>query len=208
VDPYSDESYLVESDYQDLVVYLFKDFIKANYERNNQKIENANSFTTNINQTIYYNKNQFDKAEYDIVQGKGGNKYSAELRFDNKEFLNHFTLNNEKGENLLTLSTNASGYNEDFAIKFIDLNMDGYTDIQFMEAEGAMNNSYALYVWDDSANNIVKVKCDEMLSEIEVHDGYLYNWQKADAVSGARQKLVWKNNKTLIKESEEDYKAE
>lgn len=174
---------------------------------NNLKIKCANSFITNVNETIYYNKSKFEKAIYDIIQGKGGAKYSAELSFDNKEYINNFTLKNEKGENLLTLSAEASGYNEDIANKFLDANMDGFADIQFLEEEGTMNNSYALYVWDDSIKNFVKVKFDEMLSNFEVHDGYLQNWVKESANSGVIQKLVWKNKNTLIKESEEPYKA-
>ncbi|MDO3675712.1 hypothetical protein [Paenibacillus ehimensis] len=204
---YRDACYLVESDYSILEVYLFKNNPTANYVVNKLKIECANSFTTNVNQTIYYNKNKFEKAKYDITQGKGGTKYSAELSFDNKEYLNHFTLKNEKGENLLTLSTEASSSNEDIAIKFLDVNMDGYADIQFLEEEGTINNRHALYVWDDSAKNFVKVKCDEMLSHFEVYDGYLKNWQKGSANSGVIQKLVWKNKDTLIKESEEQYQA-
>lgn len=205
---YRNVCYFIQSDYSILEVYLFKNNPKANYEVNKLKIECANSFTTNVNETIYYNKNKFEKAKYDIIQGKGGTKYSAELSFDNKEYINNFTLKSEKGENLLTLSTEASGFNKDIAIKFLDVNMDGYADIQFLEEEGTMNNSYALYVWDDSAKNFIKVKCDERLSHFEVHDGYLRNWQKESANSGVVQKLVWKNKNTLTKESEEPYHAD
>ena len=68
-----------------------------------------------------------------------------------------------------------------------------------------MNNSYDLYVWDDSTKNFVKVKCKEMLSYFEVQDGYLKNWVKRSANDGVVQKFVWKNKNTLIKESEELY---
>lgn len=202
---YKDACYLVESDYSILEIYLFKNNPKANYEVNNLKIECANSFITNVNETIYYNKNKFDKAIYDIIQGKGGTKYSAELNFDNEEYINNFTLKNEEGDNLLTLSAEASGYNEDSAIKFLDVNMDGYVDIQFLEEEGTLNNSYALYVWDDSAKKFIKVKFNEMLSHFEVHNGYLQNWIKESENSGVIQKLVWENMNTLILESEEKY---
>ena len=204
---YKEACYLIESDYSNLEVYLFKNNPTENFEVNNLKIECANSFMTNVNETIYYKKNKFEKAIYDIIQGKGGTRYSAELSFDNEEYLNNFTLKNEKGENILTLSAEASGYNEDITIKFLDANMDGYVDIQFLEEEGTMNNSYALYVWDDSTKNYVKVKFDEMLSHFEVHDVYLQNWVKESANSGVIQKLVWRNKNTLIKESEEPYKA-
>ena len=107
----------------------------------------------------------------------------------------------------MKLNTQASSFNEDMVIKFLDVNMDGYADIQLLEEEGVKNNSYALYVWDDSDMTFVKVRCDEMLSYFEVHDGYLVNWVKEDSRSGIIQKLIWDKN-TLIKESEEQYQAD
>ena len=200
---YRDAYYLVESDNSMLDVYLFKNDPTANYEVDNQKIQCADSFTTNVNVTISNNENDFDKAEYDILQGKDGTEYLGELSRDEDEQY-HFTLKNEKGENLLTLSTYGEFYD---VIKFLDANMDGYADIRFLEEPGTFNNSYALFVWDESAKNFVKVKCEEMLSEFDVHDGYLLNQQKADENSGVSQKLVWDKN-TLIKESEEQYQTD
>lgn len=201
---YKNACYLVESDYNGLEIYLFKGYPTANYEINKLKIECAKSFITNVNETIYYNEDEIENAKYDILQGKGGTKYSAELSSDNKEHINKFTLKNEKGEKLLTLSTEAPAY-EYSIIKFLDVNMDGYADIQFLKEEGTLNSSYELYVWDDSAKNFVKVKCAERLSYFEVHEGYVKNWLKDDESSGVVQKLVWKNKNTLIKKSEEQY---
>lgn len=196
---YREACYLIESDSSGLDAYLFKKLlIKANYVGYKQKIECANSFTAFVNKTISYDAN---KVEYDIIQNKDGKKYSAGLIRD-KEKKYIFTLKNEKGENLLTLSTFAPNIED--IINILDVNMDGYADIQFLEQAGTMNNSYALYVWDDFAKNFVKAKCDEMLSYFEVHDGYLLNWAKKDGQSGVIQKLVWDKN-TLIKESEEHY---
>jgi major membrane immunogen (membrane-anchored lipoprotein) len=197
---YKDDCYLIQSDYSVLDVYLFKSDPSPNYEIDRQKIKCAGSFTTNVNQAISYNKDEFQKSEYDIMQGKGGAKYTAELTRD-EESQYHFTLKNEKAEKLLTLSTYGEFYD---VIKILDVNMDGYADIRFLEEPGTFNNSYALYVWDASARNFVKVKCNEMLSEFDVHDGYLLNQQKADAGSGVTQKLVWDKN-ALVKVSEEQY---
>jgi hypothetical protein len=198
---YRDACYLMESNNSSLDAYIFKKLsIEPNYEAYKQKVKCANSFTAYVNETISYDDN---KAEYDIIQSKDGKKYSAELS-RHKEYQYHFTLKNEKGENLLTLSTHASDIND--VIKILDLNMDGYADVQFLEQAGTMNNSYALYVWDDTAQNFVKVKCDKTLSYFEVHDGYLQNWVKESANSGVIQKFVWDKN-TLKKESEEPYHA-
>lgn len=199
---YKDAYYLIESDVDE--IYLLKTYPSEYYEMKNLKIKCANSNITHVNETISYNKNKFKKAEYVITQGKGGAKYSAELSRD-EEYQYHFTLKNEKDKKLLILST----YGEfDEVIKILDVNMDGYADIQFLKQSGTMNNSYVLYVWDNSAKNFVKVKCKEILSYFEVHNGYLINWQKESGNSGGIQKLVWKNMNTLIKASEEPYHAD
>lgn len=198
---YRDECYLIESDVDE--IYLLESYPSEYYEVQNQRIECANSNITKVYVTTTYKENEFEKAEYDITQGKDGTKHFGELSRD-MELQYHFTLKNDKGESLLKLSTNGDFYD---VIKILDVNMDGYADIQFLDEAGALNNSYSLYVWDDSAKNFVKVNYDEMLSHFEVHDGYLKNWVKQDADSGVIQKLVWHKN-TLIKESEEPYHAD
>ena len=175
---------------------------EADYEETRLKIECAGSFITDVIQTVYYQKDEFKKAEYDVTQGKDGTKYSAELIYEDYDY--YFTLKNVKGENLLTLTTYGEFCD---VLNFIDVNMDGYADIQFLEQPGTWNNSYALYTWDDTAQNFAKVQCDEMLSSIVVYDGYILNWQKEDIGSGAVQTLVWDQN-TLILESEEPYQLE
>jgi hypothetical protein len=198
---YNDACYLIESDYSSLDFFLFQKFATPDYEINIQNIECADSFTTNFSENISYDD---QKVEYDIFQGKNEINYSAELRTDD-EYNYIFTLNNEEGGNLLTLYSDAQSIAD--IVNILDVNMDGYADIQFTVAEGSLNCAYELYVWDDSADNFVKVKCDEMLSDFEVHDGYLLNYGKNDSESGVIQKLVWDSN-TLILESEEEYHAD
>jgi hypothetical protein len=170
----------------------------------NQKIECADSFSAVVNSTIHYSNDEFQKAEYSIIQGKDGKEYSAELSpIEGSNY--QFSLKNENSEDLLSLSIDVPDINE--VIKILDCNMDGYADIQMMEQAGALNNKYALYVWDESAQSFAKVTCDEMLSYFEVYDGYLLNWAKNDASSGIIQKLIWDKN-TLVKVSEEEYQAD
>ncbi|WP_372999648.1 hypothetical protein [Lutispora sp.] len=195
---YNDTWYLIESDYNKLKHMLFENRQKANYEINNHQIECTNSFTAYVKETIL---SDYNKVKYEIIQGKDETKYYAELSLD-KEYQFKFVLNNEKGENLLTLSTRSSDFHD--VVKFIDVNMDGYVDVRFLEISGTMNNNYKLYVWDNLTNGFTKVKYDEILSYFEVYDGYLLNWQKKDAQSGIIQKLIWEGN-TLVKESEELY---
>lgn len=198
---YRDDCYLIEYDDSRMLddcTYKYSMY-EGHYTVNKQKTKYTTAYIT-----FSFNDGEFEKAKYDIIQGKDETTYSAKLSFDEKNQYN-FTLKNEKGENLLALYTNALYFNS--VIKIRDVNLDGYADIQFLEEEDTVNNSYALYIWDDSTKNFVKVKCDELLSDYKVYDGYLLNWIKIDVQSGSIQKLVWDKN-ALIKESEEHYQVD
>lgn len=174
----------------------------------NEKIECADSNITDVYSKVTLNEeDDLDKAEYKINQGKDGTKYSAELKFDSKEYTYYFTIDDEGGQNLLSLSTQAPYYGDVF--KILDLNMDGYADIQFLIAEGTMNSIYDFYIWDASVRDFVKVECDDELlfRELEVCDGYLQFWGMNDGSSGVIEKYKWDGNK-LVKMSEEEYHAD
>ena len=187
------------------------DFSKTNNEykdMSNERIECADSFITDVYSNVSLDEeNKLEKAEYKIIQGKDGTKYSAELSYDSKEYLYNFTINNESGINLLSLSTYASYYGAVFNI--LDLNMDGYADIQFLTAEGTMNSVYDFYLWDAAAMNFVKAECDDELLfiELKVYEDYLQLWGRNNASSGAIVKYKWIGNK-LVKMSEEEYHAD
>lgn len=202
---FEDASYLIESANDEIyLLSSYKNYPSEYYEIFNQKVECANSNITNVIETVTYNEDECAKAEFVITQGKGGAKYFADLIRDEGLYY-HFTIKDENDKQLLKLNT--IGEFTDI-LEILDVNMDGYADIQILGEPGTLNNSYDLYVWDENDLNFVKVKCDEMLSEFEVHDGYLLNWQRDGADSGVVQKLIWKDNNTLIKESEEQYKAD
>ena len=93
-------------------------------------------------------------------------------------------------------------------IEFMDINSDGYVDLM-ANTGGALNETHELYIWDIPSQNFVKVVFQgfDMLSYFEIHEGYIMNWVKDTASSGAVQKLIWRSN-TLIIESEEFYELE
>jgi hypothetical protein len=199
---YKNVYYLMESDnYRAIDPCLFRDCPEVTYTVNNLKIACSDSFAVYVNKIVSFEDRKFKRAKYNIFQGKNGITHYAELSLDQRNQY-HFTLKNEKDENLLTLSTHALYFNS--VIGILDINRDGYADIQFLEEEGTVHNGYALYVWDELTKKFVKVKCDEPISNLEVYDGYLLNRIIEDVESGIEQKLVWDKN-TLIKESEEYY---
>lgn len=185
-----------------------KDFIGAVEDMDNIKIECADSFITDVYSSLTYDvEKNFKEAKYIIIQGKDGTKYSAELRYDSKEYTYYFTVKNEGGEDLLSLTTYASYYGDVF--KILDLNMDGYADIQFITAEGTMNSVYDFYLWDNAARNYVKAECDEELLfvDLKADKDYLQLWGRNSGGSGVIERYKWEGNK-LVKISEEEYHAD
>lgn len=155
---YSDVCFLIESDYKNLDIYLFKNLQKANYVEDIQKIEYANSFTAYVKKSIFYDSN---KAKYDVIQGKGKMKHYIYVSYDYKESKYNIIVKNEKSESLLTLSGDAPYFDD--IIRISDENMDGYADILVLKAAGARTNIYELYAWDDSEKSFVKVEDYELV---------------------------------------------
>lgn len=188
------------------------DFTKTNTDGTdnmiNEKIECAGSYITDVYSNISLDEeNSLEKAEYKIVQGKDGTKYSAELKCDKEEYAYTFTVNNESGKNLLSLTTYASYYGDVFEI--LDLNMDGYADIKFLTSEGALNSVYDFYIWDAGVKEFIKAECDDELLfvDLEVVEGYLKLWSRNDASSGFIEKYEWDGNR-LVNVSVEEYYAD
>ncbi|WP_313563662.1 XAC2610-related protein [Ruminiclostridium cellobioparum] len=194
-------SYLIDSNLRAIEYYIFNTLQNIAYEEIKQNVECANSFSASIHEIIDY---ETETVKYDMTQGKNGKKYSAELSSGGDGRCN-YTLKNDKDKNILNMTSGMGELSE--VIRFIDVNLDGYADIQVLDQSGAMNSLYNLYIWDESVNNFVKVKCDADISYFEVNEGCLVTWQRSGADSGNQTVLAWKDNKTLVKVSEEEYHA-
>lgn len=172
------------------------------------KIECADSFITDVYSSIIMDeKDNFKEAKYSIIQGKDGTKYTAELRYDSKDYIYYFKVHDESGKNLMSLTTSASYYGDVFEV--LDLNMDGYADIKLLTAEGTMNCVYDFFLWDAAAQKFTKAVCDEELlfAEMEAHEDHLQLWGRNSGSSGVITKYKWEGNK-LLKISEEEYHAD
>jgi len=91
------------------------------------------------------------------------------------------------------------------AIDFMDVNQDGYEDIVVVTG-GTMNEMKALFLWDELLEGFVRVQYEgfEMLSNFELHDGFIRNWVKESYYTRFMQTLIW-NGSILVLESEERY---
>ncbi|GLC81707.1 hypothetical protein [Lacrimispora brassicae] len=93
-------------------------------------------------------------------------------------------------------------------IKFMDVNLDGYTDI-VLNTGGTWNETHELYIWNFSSQNYTKVIFQEfdMLADFQVCEGYIENFIRGDGPDDSFiEKLVWHGN-VLTKEGEVVYKT-
>lgn len=85
------------------------------------------------------------------------------------------------------------------ALNFIDLNFDGYLDIEALRVSGA-NNTYSTYfLWDK--DKFVKAAGTDKLSSYTLHpeNKRIYNYQLSSALTGIGERYSWNGN-TLVLE--------
>ncbi len=85
------------------------------------------------------------------------------------------------------------------ALDFVDLNFDGYLDIQALRVSGA-NNTYSTYfLWDK--DRFVQAQGSDKLSSYTLHpeNKRIYNYQLSSALTGIGERYSWNGN-TLVLE--------
>jgi hypothetical protein len=85
------------------------------------------------------------------------------------------------------------------ALNFVDINFDGYLDIEALRVSGA-NNMYSTYfLWDK--DKFVPAKGCEKLSSYTLHpeNKRIYNYQQSSALTGIGERYAW-NGLTLVLE--------
>jgi hypothetical protein len=194
----SEDAYAVESDSNTLQYDIFREWQTANIKVYRDDIPCGGGYTSKIMKTVFTDE---QRVEYEVTQGKSSEKYTAFV-----ELLQDGVVLTVKFGDTTPREFFGESMEYEYFADFLDLNLDGYMDMRLLEKSGTLNNSYALYIWNDSLNEYERVKCDELLSEIEVYDGYILNYQKNDAGSGIIQKLIWSDN-ALELESETPYET-
>jgi uncharacterized protein YgiM (DUF1202 family) len=84
-------------------------------------------------------------------------------------------------------------------LDFVDLNFDGYLDIEALKVSGA-NNMYSTYFLWDKDKFVPAEGCDK-LSSYAVHpeNKRIYNYQQSSALTGIGERYSWKGS-TLVLE--------
>lgn len=141
---------------------------------------------------------------YRIKQTMDGTEYIAELsiefREEECEYSYCFELKDASGSQLQKIEwqTHFENYPQ-----FMDLNQDGYLDMQIVIDSAPSYDIKQLYVWDASQKQFQEVQCDETIGEIEIVEGYLKNWVHNGSNKYVYQELAWEGT-TLVKQIEEE----
>lgn len=166
-------------------------------------IETVNEITCadgHITEVYEMNFLEEERIDFTIVQGKDGTSSLIQIK-PNETFGYDIKASYDIGE----VQTIISGTPFKNGIEFIDVNLDGYADLQ-MSCGGTMNEVKELFIWDQESRCFEKVIFQgfDMLSFYEIKDGSLVNRVKGSAFSGVIQELSWEGN-TLKLVDEEAY---
>ncbi|MBO3280906.1 hypothetical protein [Intestinimonas butyriciproducens] len=161
------------------------------------QIKCGNGYMSEVSETIW-NLGTSKAFEIVLTQGYDQSKYKL-LAFQDNNGNVSISISEDGGKgvqvinDILCHTTNP--------IEFIDVNYDGYADLQ-LNLGGTLNELHKLFVWTPTLNEFLEVTCDYPLSYFEVYDGYLKNWVKNSSTSTEVQILVWENPHTLSLEYE------
>lgn len=169
----NDISYEIESTSSLIMQEMLASFNYLSYEQKNEDVLSEYIVLANIEKEYFYYK---EKAKIEIIQSCSKEKFTVEIT-SNKS--NHtIEVKNSEGKNIISSEFFGDNFYDSF-VKALDLNGDGYADLQVLKAQGIKNNEYELYIYNGDENNFIKLDIGNyMISHIEVHDGYIYNWVK------------------------------
>lgn len=198
---YGDKAYEIESSSSYTNLKISSSFDKPSYEQINEVISNQKTGAANLVKKYSFYKNS---GIIEILQNAANLKFTAVIRLIeyNPELEGNYVIEvkNSTGETLIS-STLYAGSDYDAFIKVLDLNGDGYMDLQILKSEGIRNNSYDLYLYDESIHNFIKVDIgDEILSTIEMKQGYICNWSADNDALGTVTYYVIEGNKLVKKD--------
>ena len=113
-------------------------------------------------------------AKINFTQNISKEKLSVDIK--TVEYEHTIEVKNSDGKILISSQLFGDNFYPDF-VKVLDLNVDGYLDLQIMHGQGTRNNDYKLYIYNAGTNDFIKIDSDDyLLSTVEVRNGYIYNW--------------------------------
>ena len=198
---YPGEMYLIRSDGQriqwDMLYNKDRDFLEKIYKI--KEIECAEGKTVKVTEEISYPDKE---AHYELyVEGKETADYSLQHKIEGTSGYYRNTVTVYDSEGLLLQTFNWESRHASDYLTFMDLNLDGYADLQTVTDKGTSDDAHELYTWQETEQRFEKVECEGVLADIAVRGDRIWNWIRH--IPGYVVEVYrWEGNK-LIMESQE-----
>ena len=172
---YTEKAYEIESSSAFIRTEIFSSFYIPCYEEINEEILENDIPIAHIESKYTYFE---DKAEMKITQTKSNDEFTVKIYAIETSYYT-LEVKDSNGDILFTAQIPRYSYPAFYYsfVKVLDLNGDGHGDLQILRDSSPRNDIYDIYVYNEDTNSFIKIDIgDEMLSNIEVREGYIYNW--------------------------------
>lgn len=168
---YTDKAYEIESTSSLIGTEITSSFHEPSYEQVNEDILSENLVLANVKREYRYFEN---RAKIEIFQSKSKEKIIVEVGTVENEHT--IEVKNPDGKVLVSSQLYGDNFYRLF-VQVLDLNGDDYVDLQILKTQGTRNNEYDLYIYNEDMNDFIKIDIgNHLLSNIEIRDGYIYNY--------------------------------
>lgn len=198
---YPEEMYLIRSEglriQRDMLYRKNRDFLEKTYEI--KEIECAQGKTIKVTEEISYPDKE---AFYELyVEGKETPDYFLQHKIEGEPWDYQNTVTVYDSEGLCLQTFNWESWQAEDYLTFLDVNLDGYADLQTVTAKGTSYDVHELYTWKETEQKFEKVECDGVLADMEVRGDRIWNWVRS--IPGYVVEVYrWDGNR-LIMESQE-----
>jgi len=193
---YTDKAYEIESTSSLIGTEVTSSFHEPSYEQVNEDILSENVVLANVKREYSFFEN---RAKIEIIQSESKGKITVEI--GTVEYEHTIEVKNSDGKVLVSSQLYGDNFYRSF-VQVLDLNGDGYVDLQILKTQGTRNNEYDLYIYNEDMNEFTKIDIgNNLLSNIEIRDGYIYNWINDSPDIGEGEYFLIEGDK-LVKKDE------
>ncbi len=148
---YPNKTYEIENTSIFIMSSIYSNSYEPSYEHEYKEFSSENATLANMEGKYFYSEN---KAEITVTQSKTNTKHFIEII--SNETGHTIEVKNSDGQVLIhSMVVGDDCYNE--FIKVSDLNGDGYGDLEIMSAQGARNNVYNGYIYNQDNNDFTDI---------------------------------------------------
>lgn len=194
---YTDKAYEIESTSSLIGKEITSSFHEPSYEQVNKDILSEDLVLANVERQYSYFEN---RATIKIIPSET-QKEKIIVEIGTIENEHTIEVKNSDGKVLVSSQLYGDNFYHSF-VQVLDLNQDGYVDLQILKTQGTRNNEYDLYVYNEDINDFTKIDIGNyLLSNIEIRNGYIYNYTNDSPNIGEGEYFLIEGD-TLIKKDE------